>query len=199
MKKRKKKVNTNKRIIISFIFVIVLFIAALVASKLYVKIEEKIDNYNYPFEYGDIISKYSEEYNVPESVILSMIKVESSFNPDAVSKAGACGLMQLMPDTFKWLASTLGETYSEEDIFVPDINIKYGTYFVATLYSKLNNWSNVYAAYNAGLTRVLGWLDNPQYSKEGVLVNIPYEETRNHVNKLENARAKYIEIYELGE
>ncbi len=182
-----------------FITVLVVCILVVLGLKLTEKITTEIDLKTYPLEYTDIIYKYSDDYNVPKSVILAMIKVESNFKEDAVSGAGACGLMQLMPDTFTWLASTLGENVTDDQIFDPEMNIKYGTYYVSTLYSKLGNWENVYAAYNAGLGNVNKWLSDPRYSENGVLTDIPFWETANHVNKLNNVRAKYIELYFLGE
>lgn len=202
MAKKKKRRNNGRGkgcLVALFVTVLVICILVVAALKLTEKIATEIDLKTYPLEYTDIIYKYADEYDVPKSVILAMIKVESNFKEDAVSGAGACGLMQLMPDTFTWLASTIGEEVSEDQIFDPELNIKYGTYYVSTLYARLGNWDNVYAAYNAGLGNVNKWLSDPEYSENGELTNIPFWETANHVNKLNNVRAKYIELYFLGE
>ena len=185
--------------IIALFVVFVLCVIAIVGLKITEKIGTEIELRTYPLEYTDIIYKYADEYDVPKSVILAMIKVESNFKEKATSHAGACGLMQLMPDTFTWLASTLDEEVSEEQIYDPEMNIKYGTYYVSTLYSSLGNWENVYAAYNAGKQNVLNWLKDTRYSSNGVLTNIPYTETANHVKKVADARSKYIELYHIGE
>ena len=198
-KKRRNKRNFSGCFIAVFVVILVLCILVIAGLKLTEKIATEIDLKMYPLKYTDIVYKYADEYDVPKSVVLAMIKVESGFREDAVSGAGACGLMQLMPETFTWLASTLGESVTEDQIFDPDLNIKYGTYYVSTLYSKLGNWENVYAAYNAGLGNVNKWLADPQYSENGVLTDIPFWETENHVNKLKNVRAKYIELYHIGE
>lgn len=198
-KRRKNRRNGSIRLIVIFIVLLMLCIGCVIGLKLTEKIATEIDLRTYPLEYTDIIFRYSREYDVPESVILSMIKVESNFKEDAVSPAGACGLMQLMPETFIWLASTLGEEVSEEQIFDPELNIKYGTYYVSTLYSRFGSWENVYAAYNAGHGNVAKWLSDPRYSENGVLTDIPFPETENHVKKLVNVRAKYNELYFLGE
>ena len=202
MAKRRRRRNRNRGgycLIGLFVTVLIICILAVVGLKLTEKIVSDLDKKTYPLKYTDIIYKYADEYDVPKSVVLSMIKVESNFREDAVSGAGACGLMQLMPDTFIWLASTLGEEVSEDQIFDPELNIKYGTYYVSTLYAKLGNWENVYAAYNAGIGNVNKWLNDPQYSQNGELTDIPFWETASHVNKLKNVRAKYIELYFLGE
>ena len=60
----------------------------------------------HPKDYSEYVSKYSEEYNIPEYVIYAVIKVESDFDPTAKSSVGAMGLMQMMPDTFEWLTGS---------------------------------------------------------------------------------------------
>ena len=193
-------------IIIAVIIIVLLIVGVLIVNsvlkagiEMSERISEDVEQNNYPLEYTEFVEKYSDEFKVPESVILAMIKVESDFDENAVSQAGACGLMQLMPDTFTWLAQKLGEEVTEAQIFDPETNIRYGTYYVSRLYSQLGNWDNVYAAYNAGPTKVAGWLSDPQYSENGELKNIPYPETEYHIFKLRYARAKYIELYNLGE
>ncbi|MBR6513197.1 MAG: lytic transglycosylase domain-containing protein [Clostridia bacterium] len=186
-------------IIILFVLLLTVCILCLVGLKLTEKVATEIELRTYPLEYSDIISKYCNEYDVPKSVVFAMIKVESNFREDALSHADARGLMQLTPETFTWLAGKLGEEVSVDQLYDPETNIRYGTYYVSRLYSQFGNWENVYAAYNAGPTKVSSWLDDPVYSSNGVLTNIPYEETKNHVNKLVNVRAKYIELYFLGE
>lgn len=204
MQKKRRKKRRNKSffgtcLVVFLVIVFLLCVLALAGLKFTEKISDEIDLKTYPLKYTDIIDKYSEEYDVPKSVILAMIKVESNFREDAVSGAGACGLMQLMPDTFTWLASTLGETVTEDEIFLPDINIKYGTYYVSYLYGQLGDWDNVYAAYNAGLTNVRNWLADDRYSSDGELIDIPFWETKNHIVKVNKARDKYNELYFLGE
>ncbi len=198
-KKRKRTKCKGRSWIIAVFLVFALCICAVVGLKLTEKIGTEIELKTYPLKHTEIIYKYADEYDVPKSVILAMIKVESNFNVNATSHAGACGLMQLMPETFTWLASTLGESVTEDQIYDPELNIKYGTYYVSTLYSSLGNWENVYAAYNAGKANVLKWLEDSRYSENGVLTDIPFPETSNHVLKVSNARAKYNELYFLGE
>ncbi len=199
MRKNKKKRTSDFGVFLVLLTVIALCIALMICFKVFEKVEVRVEEYQYPLTYSDIAEKYAQEYDVPLSVVLAMIKVESNFLPEALSHAGACGLMQLMPDTFKWLVEKTGEKVTDEDIYDPEINIKYGTYYVSILYDKLNNWDHVYAAYNAGLTNVNKWLSDDRYSKDGILTEIPFEETANHVIKIQEAREKYIELYDLGE
>ena len=151
--------------------------------------------YPRPERYAGIVSKYSAEYGVPEYVIYAVILSESSFDADAKSGAGAIGLMQLMPATFDWLLMWTGEDLAPEMISDPETNVKYGTYLLRYLYLKYENWDTVYAAYNAGLGRVDGWLADPAYSADGALTDIPIEETKNYVVKVASAAVKYQELY----
>lgn len=198
-KKRKNNGCSTGCLVILFVTLLIICIAAIAGLKLTEKIKSDIDLKTYPLKYTDSVYRYADEYGVPRSVVLAMIKVESNFREDAVSGVGACGLMQLMPETFTWLASKLGEEVSEDSIFHPEINIKYGVYYISMLYNDLGNWDNVYAAYNAGKSNVLKWLADDRYSKDGILTDIPFAETANHIIKLRNAREKYIELYNIGD
>jgi soluble lytic murein transglycosylase len=147
----------------------------------------------------EYVSQYAYEYNVPETVILAVIKVESDFNAGAVSSVGAKGLMQMMPDTFEWLRSEehLDERLHEDDLFEPEISIKYGTYYLSYLHKKFDrNWDTALAAYNGGEGNVAKWLKNPEYSDgNGNLTYIPFKETRNYVQKVNKAIDTYKNLY----
>jgi soluble lytic murein transglycosylase len=114
-----------------------------------------------------------------------------------VSRVGAAGLMQLMPDTFNWLLSKTGESYTLEDLWDPAVNIRYGTMLLAVLYEEFGQWNTAYAAYNAGLNRVRLWLADPDVSQDGELVAIPYPETENYVKKVVKAAAEYRRLYDI--
>lgn len=159
------------------------------------KAEEQI----YPLEYSDYVATYSREYNVPEYVIYAVIKVESDFDPLATSKAGAMGLMQMMPKTFEWLTGSahLKEGLPTESLYIPSVSIRYGTYYLFYLYSKFDyNWDTALAAYNGGEGNVAAWLEDPELSDgEGNLTYIPVAETRNYVKKVNAAMDKYKNMY----
>lgn len=136
----------------------------------------------YPLDYGHAVERYSDEFSVPSYVVYSVIKVESGFDKDAVSEKGACGLMQLMPETYAWLAEMRGEVAG--DVFDPEENIKYGTFYLSFLYERYGNWTHALCAYNAGMGNVDRWLLEKPFE-------IPFEETQNYVNKLEVAIERY--------
>ena len=122
------------------------------------------------------------------------MKTESGFKSDAVSVKGAIGLMQLTPDTFAWLCTKMGEADSAaERLYNPEVNIRYGTYFLSLLYTEFGVWDTCFAAYNAGRTKVSAWLKDPAFNQNGKLVNIPISETAAYVKKVNRALAVYRE------
>ena len=123
---------------------------------------------SFPTKYDSIIEEASKLYNVPEALIKSVIKQESNFNADAISKRGAMGLMQLMPST----ASELGIPL--ETLTDAKTNVFGGTKYLSDMLSKYNGRVDLaLAAYNAGPNAV----DNAK----GV-PNI--EETQDYVKKI---------------
>ena len=144
--------------------------------------------------YHRYVEAASEEFDVPQSVIYAVIYCESSFEADAVSSAGAKGLMQMMPATFKELQGYLKETHSDDELLDPQISIRYGTYYLSRLYKRFENWETVFAAYNAGPTIVSKWLKDAKYSSDGkTLSHIPYSETSYYVKKVSGMVEKYNE------
>lgn len=83
----------------------------------------------YPVEYEAYVEAYAEEYELPPSLLYAVIRTESEFNPDAVSSAGAVGLMQLTEDTFSWAQYRCGveEELPQEKRFDPQTSIHYGS------------------------------------------------------------------------
>ena len=162
----------------------------------YDKVMTSLEKKSHPIPalYEKIVEKYSEEYNVPEYIIYSVIKAESSFRSDVVSEAGAVGLMQITPDTFDWLMTyQLRESLASGLLFDPETNIKYGTYYLRYLYQKFDSWDIAFIAYNAGPNSE--WLNNPEYIKDKEILYIPIEETRNYVKKVNKNIETYKRLY----
>ena len=135
-------------------------------------------------------------FNIPTAMVLAVIRTESDFHPDAVSSAGACGLMQLMPETFRFLRTEhLLESLDDDAIFDPAVNIHYGTYYLSYLCQKFGSWPIVLAAYNAGEGRVADWLKDPALSKNGQLQKIPFRETSAYIEKTMQAFEYYSKQY----
>lgn len=142
-------------------------------------------SYFYPLKYKDSIIKYGEIYGVEAGIIASVANVESGFNEDAKSNKGAIGIMQLLPNTAKWVAEKIDEDYSEEMLFSGEYNIKLGTYYLSYLLTQFHDSKVALCAYNAGEGNVKTWLKNKEFSSEGVSLNkIPFKETENYLNRI---------------
>ncbi len=138
----------------------------------------------YPLEYAEFVSRYCSEYSLSPELIYAVILCESGFGTRAVSHAGACGLMQLMPATFEWISERCGFD-DGADIFDPETNIRAGCAYIRYLYGRFEDTKTVLAAYNAGEGRVSVWLNESEYSADGIVLDvIPYPETANYVNKV---------------
>lgn len=133
--------------------------------------------------YRDLVYAYAEEFDVPAALVFAVIKAESNFDPDAVSPVGARGLMQMMPSTFSWMKRSYfpEDDSTADDLFLPEVSIKYGTKYLATLLAKYEDMTPAVAAYNAGGGNVDKWLKNPAYTTDGKLHTIPFAETRAYV------------------
>ena len=149
----------------------------------------------YPRHYQAIVEQNSAAYGIPCELIYAVIRSESNFDPNAQSPAGARGLMQLMPQTYEWIAWRLREDAAADAIWEPGQNIRYGCYLLSYYYQKYSNWESALAAYNAGDGNVDRWLADPAYSEDGRLTDIPFAETRNYVKRVEAAREAYEELY----
>lgn len=148
-------------------------------------------------KYEDVVNKASMMYNIEPELIYAIIKNESGFDSSARSLAGALGLMQITPDTFRWL-----QTYTEdvsmgtEKLFDPEVNINYGTLFISILRRKYNSDDLVLCAYNAGISTVERWIKNGNISDFGEeLMVIPYKETREYIIKIKKCEEMYRILY----
>ena len=104
----------------------------------------------YPLYYNELIVRYAEEYDLDPFLIAAVIKVESNYNPEVTSHMNAHGLMQILPETGRWVANRWGEDFHEDRIMEPDYNIKIGTYYLSYLMDYFGEEQLVLAAYNGG-------------------------------------------------
>lgn len=151
----------------------------------------------YRRDFGEYVSVYAHKYGVPETLIFAVIRTESSFDSGAVSRVGAVGLMQLMPETFEWLTDEILFEHLESGmLYDPETNIRYGTYYLSRLYDRYGRWDLALAAYNGGPGNVDKWLEDDSYADgEGGLRRIPFKETRQFVKKVTNAWDMYERLY----
>ncbi|EHQ90371.1 lytic transglycosylase domain-containing protein [Desulfosporosinus youngiae] len=152
----------------------------------------------YPYPHRTIIEKYAAQYGVDPLFVLAVIREESKFLPQSESYKGAKGLMQLMPSTAQSIAESIGDkAYTDEDLLNPEKNIQYGTWYLASLQKLFsNNRTLVIAAYNGGRGHVKEWIDTGQIDPENIRQqDIPFKETRDHVERVLNSYQKYIKLY----
>lgn len=159
-------------------------------------IGHQIDLSKHPRKYTEYVEKYCSEYGVPEYIVYAIILTESDFTSNKLSREGEIGLMQLSPDTFRWLTSLTKEDLESGILYDPETNIKYGTYMLSYLYTQHNRWKTVLAVYDAGRETVSEWLLDERYIDEnGNLASIPDATTRDYVETIEEELDMYRKLY----
>lgn len=183
--------------VIKRLLVILLVLAIILTLGMYFFIYYLVRDTHEP--YMEYIQKYSEQNNLDEHLVTAIIKTESSFNPNAHSHADAIGLMQILPETGKWIANRLGEEFKEDNLLDPETNIRYGTYYFKYLFDLFKSVDYAILAYNGGPTSVQNWID------QGILTgsyddyaNVPFQETKDYIKKVKkqyNLNKKIYDIY----
>lgn len=151
-----------------------------------------------PTKYSGYVEKYADEYNIDKYLVYSVIKTESGFKNEAVSNKSAKGLMQITENTGEWAAEKIGiEDFDVEDLHDPETNIRIGCWYLSYLLNQFDGeLSTALAAYNAGSGKVREWLENSDYSSDGITLDtIPYEETLNYVNRVSMTLYLYLKVY----
>ena len=149
-----------------------------------------------PF-WGDL-KHSSEENGLDPYLVASLIRQESEFNPNAVSRANAVGLMQLLPKTGKLLAKEVKmKRYSASQLYTPAVNLQLGTRYFRGMVDKFGgSFEYALAAYNAGSDRVEEWLGEGKYRDPQEFVeSIPFTETREYVQAILRNANVYKQIY----
>jgi soluble lytic murein transglycosylase len=127
---------------------------------------------------------HAREHGLDPALLAAVIYQESKFNPDAQSSSGAIGLMQLTPSTAHGIAiRTGGNAFRTSDLYDPEINIRYGAWYLHDLFAKYHSERLVLAAYNAGQGNVDRWRAKGE--------PIQFSETRAYVSRVEKLRKIY--------
>lgn len=192
----KRKSNKKKK---STVWAVLFFVLAALALVVAFPVKDKVESALYPETYQQEVLHWAEEYGVDPYLVFAVIKTESGFDPNAVSDAGARGLMQMTQDTFDWIKSKIArqEDLTFDDLFQPDTSIRFGTYFIAlSLERYQGDISTAAAAYHSGWGTVDKLLAQEEYSDNGVhLTHFPYRQMSHYVNKINKNYAEYLRIY----
>jgi len=161
---------------------------------------EAAERAQHPLEYAGLIMQYSLAQNLDPALVSAVILCESSFNPQAESRVGARGLMQLMEDTAGWVAHKLDEddaSYSFDLLYDAETNIRFGTWYLGYLSRRFGgDATKIVCAYHAGQGNVDAWLSNPKYSSDGVTLDvIPTQDTSAYSSRVLRARDVYRKYY----
>ncbi len=150
----------------------------------------------FPKKYKLEIEQFANKYELSSSLVASVINIESGYNEDAVSCAGAVGLMQLLPDTAYDCAKRMGMSITYEQLFDKRINIQLGCFYLRYLLELFDgNLINSLCAYNWGYGNVCNWIALGNIDGDGTITNIPVEETRNYLKKYKVCNWIYGKIY----
>jgi len=142
----------------------------------------------YPLRYDAIVRSHAQNYDLQPTLLAAVIYTESKFDADARSTAGAVGLMQLLPDTARGIATrTGGNRFVLSDLVDPELNVRYGSWYLRNLLDRYDDLETALAAYHAGQGNVDRW------RRAGVGIQFP--ETRTYVARVLDAEQVYADTY----
>jgi soluble lytic murein transglycosylase len=142
----------------------------------------------YPLGYEQIVRGHARNYRLDPALLAAVIYQESKFRPSVRSRSGAIGLMQLQPATAEGIAVRTGGTrFRVDDLYEPEINVRYGAWYLRHLLDKYGDERTALAAYNAGQRNVDTW------RREGK--GIAFAETRAYVDRVEKLKRVYRDAY----
>jgi soluble lytic murein transglycosylase len=152
----------------------------------------------FPLPYRKSLEEYCRAQMLDPYLMAALIRQESEFNPNAVSRANARGLAQVLPSTGRQLSRKLGmPRFRTAMLFTPDTNLKLGTYYLRQLSDQLQGkWEATLASYNAGKSHVNTWLAAANYREPAEFVeSIPFNETRAYVQSVLRNAEVYRKLY----
>ena len=156
------------------------------AAALYVVVAQPpwFERIRYPLRYSEYVRVHARENGIDPALLAAVIYQESKFDAGAESRSGAIGLMQLTPATAHGIAvRTGGSRFQTADLLDPEINIRYGAWYLGNLFRKYRNERLVLAAYNAGQGNVDRWRAQGR--------SIAFAETRAYVDRVEHLKHVY--------
>jgi soluble lytic murein transglycosylase len=151
----------------------------------------------FPKPYWIDLKKFSSSNGLDPYLVAALIRQESEFNPSAVSRANAVGLMQLLPKVGKSVAKQEKmKHFSTTQLFTPAVNLQLGTRYFRSMVDKFGGFEYALAAYNAGVDRVQDWQAQGKYRDVSEFVeSIPFTETREYVQAILRNANVYRQLY----
>ena len=192
------KAKKRKRSILAPILALLL-VLALAGTLLFSTFRDKIEHWEYPQRFTEYVEYYAGKYGIDPMILYAFIRTESNFDPNADSDAGARGLMQITEVTFDWIKMKIApkESLTFDDLYDPETNIRFGSYFVSYCLLRYDDHlATAAAAYHNGVGAVDALLKETQYSSDGItLDHYPYPQMRQYVKKITESYQRYSEIY----
>ncbi len=147
----------------------------------------------YPIEHVPVIAGEAAASGVAPDLIAAVIYRESKFSEDARSARGAIGLMQVLPETARWIHLQRGAPAAGPDrLAEPEVNIAYGAWYLRYLIDKYGSQDLALAAYNGGETNLQRWIVEARLKGRAMtLADVPFSETRGFVTAVHHARSIY--------
>ena len=170
--------------------VLIVLVAALGGTALFVlgSHPDFVQRFRYPLRYEQVVRVHARNYDLDPALLAAVIYTESKFDAKATSDAGAIGLMQLLPETARGIAiRTGGKAFVVDDLYVPEVNIRYGCWYLRNLLRRYGDERTALAAYHAGPGNVDRW------RRQGIGIQFP--ETRSYIAKVERVKDVYAKVY----
>lgn len=156
----------------------------------------------FELEHYDTVMGACEDFGMTPSLVYGIIRTESGFDERAHSVADARGLMQVTQTGLEWaqIRSDEFDDVTVDDLYDPAINIRCGVFLLSLLFEAFDSEQAVIAAYNAGIGNVENWLEDPAYSHDGITLHtVPYEETRNYIDRVTSSKGIYQNYYQIDD
>ena len=158
-----------------------------------------LDRARYPRQYSEYVEYYAGKYQLDPLLLYSLIRTESGFDPKATSAVEARGLMQITEITFDWIKSQIasGEALTFDDLYNPETNIRFGSYYLAQCLDRYgDDIDTAAAAYHSGWGTVDELLADSTYSQDGVTLHtFPFEQMNLYVRKINRSYEANHRIY----
>ena len=151
----------------------------------------------YPMPWRSELERNAKLHELDPFVVAGLVRQESEFNPQALSRAQAYGLTQILPSTGRLLLKAPRKRFRAAVLFNPEVNLRLGTTYLRAMYdANMGHWERTLAAYNAGESRVENWMGWGEYREPAEFIeSIPFSETRNYVLAVLRNASMYRKLY----